>query len=167
MRLALGAGAHVLEALLGMPTNRQDVIRADEDVDFAHAHIAVLELEGLHYGEERIAVFVDLRPLVAMMCILDSELVKAELLAHLLELLGLRILQAHPDEAVGPLDVFADVLFRDVGELAALAVSDAVDEHERSPCATAAIIAVAVRRCHCRRPKRRPGRSLAVSGTCA
>ena len=79
----------------------------------------VLALDRVQDGEQRIAVLLDLRPLVAVARVVDGELVQAELLRHLVELVHRRLEQRDPDEAVGPAHVLADVLDRNVGELAA------------------------------------------------
>ena len=68
-------------------------------------------------------------PLVALARVLDGELVQAELVRHLVQLLARGLEQRDPDEAVRPADVLADVLDRDVGDLAAVLVRDAADQH--------------------------------------
>ena len=80
--------------------------------------------------EQRVAVFLDLGTLVAVARVLDRELVQVEFLLHRGELARPGILQRDPDEAVGAADVVADVLGWDVGELLAVLVGDAVDQHE-------------------------------------
>ena len=67
---------------------------------------------------------LDLRPLAV-----PHVLVQAELRLHLDELFLRGVLQRHPDEAAGPGDELADVVDRAIGELAAVLVSDAVDQH--------------------------------------
>jgi len=107
-------------------TNREDVVRADEDVDFSNMKLTVLELNRLQHGEQRVSVLFDLRPLVAVARVFDGQLVQAELFAHFLELGRLRILEADPDEAVGAFDILADGFLRNVAELGALLIRDAV-----------------------------------------
>jgi len=133
--LALGARADRRESDLGAMADGEDVIDADEDVDFADPDVvgAVVELDqfgGVQHRKQRIAVFLDLRPLMSLARILDRELVQAELLRHLVQL-GFRWLeQSHPYETAGAMEVFADVGDRDVGQLSTLLVRDATDEHE-------------------------------------
>jgi hypothetical protein len=54
----------------------------------------------VQHDEQRRAVLVDLRPLVALLRVFDRELVEAELLLQRRQLGGLGILQRDPDEAV-------------------------------------------------------------------
>src|ERR1700756_6071512 len=130
MGLALAAGAHADEPFFAVRADRQDVVRPDKDVDFADDELSVLRLDGLDDREQGIAVFLDLGPRMALPRVLDSELVQAELVAHLVQLGRVWVLERDPHEAVRPLDVLADVLLRDVGELAAFLVSGAIDEHD-------------------------------------
>jgi hypothetical protein len=67
---------------------------------------------------------------VAVAGVLHREGVQVELLAHLLELRVGRILERDPDEAARSREIAVDLAKVDVGELAALLVDDAVDEHE-------------------------------------
>ena len=85
------------------------------------------DLDRVQHDEQRVAVLLDLRPLVAVARVLDRELVQVELLLHLLELGLGGVLERHPDEAAGPREVVADLAHVDVGELAAVLVGDAVD----------------------------------------
>ena len=141
LRLAFGTAAHAEEALLAAVAHRQHVVGADEDVDLAHVHLAGaergsaldrLQLDQLQHGEQRVAVLLDLRPLVAVTRVLDRELVQPELLLHGSELLGRGVLERHPDEAVAAADPASDLLDRNVLDPAPLLVHDAVDEHRFS-----------------------------------
>src|SRR5438046_8364444 len=86
---------------------------------------------------------------MAMSGVLHRELVQTELRAHFLELGGLRILEAYPNEAVGTLEILADVFLGDVGELPAFLVRDTIDKHDDdSPCVVARIIAAEARARH-------------------
>ena len=81
----------------------------------AENEVIVLELEGLQDREQRIAVFLDLGPLMPVARVVDGKLVQAEFLLHHLQLGGLRVLECDPDEAIGPLDVLADILDGNIG----------------------------------------------------
>jgi hypothetical protein len=52
VRLALAAGTNVGESTLGVQANREDVVRADEDVDFSDVKLGFLELDRLQHGEQ-------------------------------------------------------------------------------------------------------------------
>ena len=78
------------------------------------------------------AVLFDLRPLVAVHRVFDGQVVQAELLLRLLELGLGGVAQRHPDEAPRAREVIADGFDRDVGELGALLVRDAINQHELS-----------------------------------
>src|SRR5207249_7737743 len=99
LRLALAAGADVGEAFLAVAADRKDIVGADENVDLAELGLAVSGLHCLQHRKQRIAVFLDLRPLMAMSGVLHRELVQTELRAHFLELGRLGILESYPDEA--------------------------------------------------------------------
>ncbi len=133
--LALGARAHAGEAELRTVPDRQHVIDADKDVDLADAQLvaAILaadDLGRMQHGEQRVAVFLDLRPLVTLARILDGELVEVELARDLVELALRRLEHRHPDEAVGTMHVLAHVGDGNVGDLPAIFVGDAADEHD-------------------------------------
>jgi hypothetical protein len=65
-------------------------------------------------------------------CILDRELVQSELLLHLGQFLRRCVLERHPNEAAGPVEIEVDVLLRNIGELPAFLIGNAVDEHDAS-----------------------------------
>ena len=114
--------------------HRQDVILAYENIDFANEKIVVAVVgldffDRLQHGKQRIAVLLDLRSLMAGARIFNGKRVQVELLRHLIELLPGRLEERHPDEAIGTRDVLADVLDGDIGELAAVRVDNAGDEH--------------------------------------
>lgn len=134
VRLALRARAHAEEIRLRAIADREHEVRADEDVDLAHLElVAVGDLDRLQHGEDRVVVLLDLRPLVAVARVLDRQVVQAELLLHLGQLVGRRVLQRHPDETAGALEELADVVDRAVGQLGAVFVGHAIDEQDAAP----------------------------------
>ena len=58
-----------------------DEALADEEVRLAEGDAAVDQLRGAGDDEERVAVLLDLRPLVGVLGVLDGEVVQAELAA--------------------------------------------------------------------------------------
>jgi hypothetical protein len=129
--LALRTVAHIREAELTVHPHRQHVISTDENADLAHVKVVFLHFDRLQHGEQGIAIFIDLRALMAFARIFDGELVQTELFAHFFELLGRGIFDRDPDEAVRPLQILADVFLGDVCELAAFQICHTVDQHER------------------------------------
>ena len=103
----------------------------DEDRDLAGLQVVAGRLDQVQDDEQRRAVFVDLRPLVALLRVFNRQLVKAELLLQRRQFLGLRILERDPDEAIRPLQVRADFAERDVGQFLTAMVGNTVDEHDR------------------------------------
>src|SRR5689334_4093283 len=85
----------------------------------------------MQHREQGFTVLLDFRTLMALARVLDRELVQVELLCHLVELRLRGLEQSHPDEAIGAMDVFADVGDRNVGELATVLVGNATDQHDR------------------------------------
>ena len=88
-------------------------------------------LHQVHHGKQRITVFLDLGPLVAVLGVFHREWMQVEFMLHLGQLSGLGVLQRDPDKAVGARDVVADFGDGDVGQLGAVLVGHAVDEHGR------------------------------------
>ena len=66
---------------------------------------------------------------MSVLGVFDGQLVEIELLLERGQFLGGRVLQRQPDEAPGLGQVLPDVADRDVGELLAAFVGDAVDQH--------------------------------------
>ena len=97
--------------------------------DFADVQLVGAHLHRLQDGKQRVAVLLDLGPLMAVSRVLDGQVRQVEFLLHLLELGRRRVLQPDPDEATGTLQIVADRLLRDVGELLAFLIGDAVDQH--------------------------------------
>ena len=127
--LALAARAHFLEAALGVLPDRQHVVAADEDVDFADAELLARHVDGMQDGEDGVAVLLDLRPLVAVARVLHRQLVQVEFVLHGGQFRGVGVLQRHPDEAVRSVDVGLDLALGDFGEFPAVLVGDAIDQH--------------------------------------
>ena len=72
-----------------------------------HHHLADLDRlgavhvpRGLEHEEQRVAEHLELRPLVGVDGVLDRQRVQLEALAHRLDDLGARVVEADPDEAV-------------------------------------------------------------------
>ena len=61
------------------------VARAEERIRLAEADVAFDHLRRMHDHEQRIAVGLDLRPLVRVLRVLDREVVQAELLLQLVQ----------------------------------------------------------------------------------
>jgi hypothetical protein len=78
---------------------------------------------------------------VAVASVFDGQLVQAGFLAHFLELVRRWVLEADPDGTIGAFDILADVFLRDVAELCALLIRDAVHEHGRLLVAAAMVAA--------------------------
>ena len=79
-------------------------------------------------GQEGVGgVVVELGPLVGLERVLDGQLVQAELVGQLVELVARRAAQVDPDHRVGPFEVVGDVGDREVlGLQHALAVHPGV-----------------------------------------
>ena len=116
----------------GAVPHRDDVVWPDEDVGLAEVDGAVQTAGGAQHDEDPGAVVLELRPLVGDQRILDGQVVQPELLLDLAEQRGVGLVQADPDEAVGVLDHdVADLIDRDVRQLAAVRVRDGVHDGHR------------------------------------
>ncbi len=121
LRLQLAAPTHFREAQLCAAPDGNGVLRADEDRDFTGLQVLARRLDHVQHDEERRTVFLDLRPLVAVLGVLDGELMQIEFLLEHRQLGRFGILQRHPDKAIGPRQILPDLAQRDVGDsLAAL-----------------------------------------------
>jgi hypothetical protein len=130
VRLALRAAAHLQQALPAAVADGQHEVAAHEDVDLAGRElVGGRQFHRVEDGEQRVAVLLDLGPLVPVQRVLHREFVQVELVLHRVQLLVGGVLQRDPDEAVRPRQVLADLRDRNVGELAAVLVGDAVDQH--------------------------------------
>ncbi len=88
------------------------------------------DFDGMHHREQRVAILLQLRTLVAVVRILHGKRMQPELALQVVQLLGKRVEQRHPDEAFGLVQVAVDVFLGDVGKFPAVLIDDAVDEHE-------------------------------------
>jgi hypothetical protein len=127
--LALAARADFLEAAIDMASDREHVVAPDEDRDLSDAKLIACRLDEMQHREHHVAVFLDLRPLVPVPGVLHRERVEIELLLHLCKFGVVRVFQCNPHEAVRAADVVADIALVDVGELLAVLIGDAVDQH--------------------------------------
>jgi hypothetical protein len=89
----------------------------------------VQHLGVVQHREERIAVFLDFRALMAVAGVFDGELMQVEFLLHRGEFPGPRILERDPYETLRPAHVLADLLGLDVPELLSVLVGRAIDQH--------------------------------------
>ena len=109
----------------------EDVARADEDVRLAErdAPITVVrELRRPQHDEERIAVLLELRPLVGTERVLDREVVQAERLLEASQELFVGLLDADPHELIRLAEDVADLGDRDVPDLVPAGVGGGVDD---------------------------------------
>ena len=94
-------------------------LRPDEDVDLADAAASAVGSTSTRCidDEQRVAVLLDLGPLVAVARVFDGEFVQAELALHLVQLGRRWRRAARPRRSSPGVDVVADVFDRDVGQL--------------------------------------------------
>ena len=126
-RLALLADGRVTDR--GAVADGDDEILAHEQVGFAEPHFIVHELGRLDDDEQRVRVGLQLGPLVGVQRVLDGKLVEGELLLHLPQQRGIRLVHAQPDEGLRFLQDLADVVDGNVAEALAAAIGDTIDDH--------------------------------------
>ena len=85
----------------------------------------------MQHGKHRIAVLLDLGPLVPVVRVLDRQLVQVEFVLQLGEFRGVGVLELHPDEAARAAEVGTDLALLDLGEFFSVLVGGAIDQHER------------------------------------
>src|SRR6185369_8240312 len=132
MRGGLAAGAHVGVGQRGPVADRDHVASPHEEVGLPERDPALLAvgLGGAQGDEERVAVALELGPLVGQVGILDGEIVQAELGLDLPQQRLVRLVESDPYEAVVEGEDVADVLDLDVGDQRAARVGRA--RHHRS-----------------------------------
>src|SRR5690606_5855639 len=75
VRLAFRPRADAGKVVVGVTANGDHVARSREHVHLADDELTVNDLDEVQHEEQRIAVFLDLRPLLAAASIVDGELV--------------------------------------------------------------------------------------------
>ena len=75
-----------------------DIALADEEMRLAEGDAAFDQLRGAGDDEQRVAILLDLRPLVRMLGILDRQIVQVELRLHAQQQLAVGLEQADPDD---------------------------------------------------------------------
>jgi hypothetical protein len=110
--------------------HRHHVALPEEHVGLAELDLAVHFLRRVQRDEQRLAVGLDLRPLVRVVRVLDREIVQAELLLQLHQQLLARLVQPDPEERVRLLQHVRDLLELDRRHALALrVVRHAVHHH--------------------------------------
>ena len=66
----------------GAVPDADDVALADEEMRLAEGDAAADELGGARHDEQRVAILLELRPLVRVLGVLDGEVVQVELVLH-------------------------------------------------------------------------------------
>ena len=112
----------------GAVAHRHQIARADEQVGLAKTDMAVDGLRGVDGDEQRVAVRLDLGPLVRVVRILDREIVQAEFLLQLAQDAFSGLVQADPDEtAVVDGEYVADRVEGNVATTAAASIGGTGD----------------------------------------
>ena len=99
-----------------------DVAGADEQMRFAERDAPVDQLCRAGNDEQRVAILLELRPLVRMLGILDGKVMQVELLLHAVQQLAVRLEQADPHDMPFLARPFACLLDRDVGDAPAIGI---------------------------------------------
>ncbi len=129
---ALAAGAYLGEPLLRPAAHGEHVIGAHEDGKLANVILVAGRFDQMQHREQRVAVFLDLGPLVTDQRVLDGQGVQVKRFLHVREFGRGGILQRHPNKAVRPMQILRDLPDRDLGEFRTVLVRGAADEHARS-----------------------------------
>ena len=109
--------------------DRDHVARADEDVGLAEQQLSLFHAPGAQDDEERVAVDLELRPLVRAPGVFHGEIVQTELLLHLAHEPLVGLVQSEPDEGAGLNHEVADLLHGNVADPFSVAIRDAVHHH--------------------------------------
>jgi hypothetical protein len=118
----------LVEGRLPVPDGDDEPV-ADEEEDLAELDLAALPAGRLEHEEERVAVELELRPLVRLDRVLDGQLVQVELAPDRVELARARLVEPDPDECVGPERLVGVLQGKLAGPAPPLLVHGAVDDH--------------------------------------
>src|SRR4030095_6509795 len=126
----LAARAHLVVRQRATVPDRDDIVRPDEQMRLPVVDLAGrrIDVSGAQHEEDRVAVSLELRPLVGASGVLDREVVERELLLDLGEHLFVGLVEADPDEPTGLLEHLADVGDRDLADAQAVRVRHALDQ---------------------------------------
>ena len=102
VRVRLEIEPYVVQRAALAMADGDDETRAREDHDLADLHRlgAVDVARRLEHEEQRVAEYLELRPLVGVDGVLDRQRMELEALAHRLDDLGAGVMETDPDEAV-------------------------------------------------------------------
>ena len=115
-RFALTARANVGQTLLRAAAHGEDVVAPGENRELADVVFAAGRFHQVQHREQGIAVLFDLGPLMSDQCVLDCERVQVESRLQFGEFGRGRIVQRHPDKAIGPLQVLGYLRDRNVAD---------------------------------------------------
>lgn len=102
-----------------------------DGIEFVDMEFSVGGFHQVQDREQRIAVFLDLRPFVPGLRILDRQRMQCENLLQVREFRGGGIVQCHPDKAIRALQKVRNPIGVEIGDFVTIQVGGAADEHER------------------------------------
>jgi hypothetical protein len=127
-RAAFASFAHRLVGHRGAVPDRHDISFADEQMRLAEGDAVAVELRGARDDEQRVAILLDLWPLMGVVGILDRKVMQPELPLHAAEHRHVGLAQADPDHVVGLAAPARCVVDGDVGDASAFDI-DAGRDH--------------------------------------
>jgi hypothetical protein len=106
------------------------IVAPDKNIHLADMQCILAALDGMRHGEQRVAVLLDLRTLMAMTGILHRQLMQPEFMLHGRQFTRTGIDQGHPDKAFRPLHIVGDFIRLDISEFSAVLIGGAVGKHD-------------------------------------
>lgn len=107
-------------------TDRNKIPFADEQMGLPKCDAAANELRGARHDEQRVAILVDLRPLVGVVCVSYGEIVQVELPLHTGQESHIRFMQPDPDYMARPAAPACGLIDGDIGHAPAIDESEMV-----------------------------------------
>ena len=126
-RAAFASFAHRLVGRRGAVPDRHDISFADEQMRLAERDAVALELRGARDDEQRVAILLDLRPLMGMVGIFDRKVMQLELSLHAAQHGEIGFMESDPDHVVGLAAPARGFIDRDVGDTPAFDVDAGCD----------------------------------------
>ena len=109
-------------------TDRNKISFADEQMGFSKCDAAANELRGASHDEQRVAILVDLRSLVGVVCVLDGKIVQVELLLHTGQQSDVWLVQSDPHHMAWLAAPARGFVYGDIGDAPAIDIDTGRDD---------------------------------------
>jgi hypothetical protein len=128
-RLTFAARPNILKSPLSVIAYGQYIVRTHKHVDLSYVELAFQQLHDVQHGKQRIAIFIDLGPLMTVARIFNRQRMQVELGLHVFKCLVVGIAQRHPHKTTGLIHIPMNLVGGNIGHLSTIPVENAIDQH--------------------------------------